>query len=334
VVRAAGLVLAMYLALRLLWFANALFLVTFLGILFAIAVSAGVDQLERLRIPRGVGAALIVLAFFGLLVGFGAWLAPTLRSQGRDLRQKLPQAIDRVEEWVNKRQSGFFGILLGGSDAVAPPAGSTGGDTSAAQPAPGARAAAPGSGQTTQTTQAAPRTAGGQASPQTQPAPQLHQTIQEKLSGASRYLFPFLTHTVEALGGILIVVFLSIYLAADPQLYRRGVLALIPDRRRTQAALVMDRVATVLRKWLVTQLIAMLVIGSVTTVVLLILKVEAAFALGVLAGLFEFIPTVGPLLSAIQPWRWDFSTPRRRRESSSQRTGGSSFSRTTSSSRS
>ena len=52
VVRAAGLVLAMYLALRLLWFANALFLVTFLGILFAIAVSAGVDRLQRLRIPR------------------------------------------------------------------------------------------------------------------------------------------------------------------------------------------------------------------------------------------------------------------------------------------
>ena len=61
----------------------------------------------------------------------------------------------------------------------------------------------------------------------------------------------------------------------------------------------MDRVASVLRKWLVTQLIAMVVIGSVTTIVLLILHVKAAFALGVLAGLFEFIPTVGPLLSAI-----------------------------------
>jgi len=49
----------------------------------------------------------------------------------------------------------------------------------------------------------------------------------------------------------------------------------------------------------VTQLIAMLVIGAVTTTVLLILGVKAAFALGVLAGLFEFIPTVGPLLSAV-----------------------------------
>jgi predicted PurR-regulated permease PerM len=291
VVRTAGLVLAMYLALRLLWFANALFLVTFLGVLFAIAVSAGADRLERLRIPRGVGAAVIVLSFFGLLIGFGAWLAPTLRSQGAELRQKLPEAIDRAEQWVNKRQSGMFGILLGGSEAVGRPPGAAG--DSAAQGAPGARPTPDSAAQAG----AAPTS--GDSAPQAEGAPELHQRIQEKLSGATRYLFPFLTHTVEALGGILIVVFLSIYLAADPQLYRRGALALIPHRRRKQAALVMDRVASVLRKWLVTQLIAMLVIGAVTTTVLLILLVKAAFALGVLAGLFEFIPTVGPLLSAI-----------------------------------
>ena len=121
VVRAAGLVLAMYLALRLFWFANALFLVTFLGVLFGVAVSAGVDRLERFRIPRGAGAAIIVLAFFGLLIGFGAWLAPTLRSQGAELREKLPEAVDRVEDWFNKRQSGVFGIFLGGTEALKSP---------------------------------------------------------------------------------------------------------------------------------------------------------------------------------------------------------------------
>jgi predicted PurR-regulated permease PerM len=76
-------------------------------------------------------------------------------------------------------------------------------------------------------------------------------------------------------------------------------LALLPARRRTQGSEVMDRVAMVLRKWLVTQLIAMAVIGTVTTIALLVLRVKAAFALGLLAGLFEFIPTVGPLLSAV-----------------------------------
>ena len=299
VVRAAALVFAMYLGLRLLWFANALFLVVFLGILFSIAVSAGVDRLERLRIRRGIGAALIVLSFFALLGAFGAWLAPTLRSQGAELRERLPQAIDRVEQWVNKRQSGMFGVLLGGTDAAARPAGAAGaGDSTAARSTTPNETAGRGvpisDGRSTRQGAAADT-----AAPQAGGAPQLGQRIQGALGGASRYLFPFLTNTFAALGGILIIVFLSIYLAADPQLYRRGVLALIPDRRRAQGALVMDRVGEVLRKWLVTQLIAMVVIGAVSTTVLLILGVKAAFALGVLAGLFEFIPTVGPLLSAI-----------------------------------
>jgi len=290
VVRAAGLVLAMYLALRLLWFANALFLVTFLGVLFAIAVSAGVDRLERLRIPRGAGAALIVLSFFAVLFAFGAWLAPTLREQGAELRQKLPEAVDRAEQWMNRRQSGFLGILLGGSGATQRPSTGTPAQPTGATTAPAATAPVP-------VGQNAPAPAPSDT--QSAGAPRIHDRIQEKLSGATRYLFPFLTHTAEALGGFLIIIFLSIYLASDTALYRRGVLALLPDRRRAQGAYVMDRVTLVLRKWLVTQLIAMLAIGVVTTVVLLLLRVKAAFALGLLAGLFEFIPTVGPLLSAV-----------------------------------
>jgi predicted PurR-regulated permease PerM len=43
----------------------------------------------------------------------------------------------------------------------------------------------------------------------------------------------------------------------------------------------------------------MAVIGTVSTIALLLLGVKAAFALGLLAGLFEFIPTVGPILSAV-----------------------------------
>jgi predicted PurR-regulated permease PerM len=68
---------------------------------------------------------------------------------------------------------------------------------------------------------------------------------------------------------------------------------------RERAGQVLSAIATVLRRWLVTQMIAMAVIGTVTTIALLILDVKAAFALGLIAGLLEFIPTVGPILSAI-----------------------------------
>ena len=291
IVRTAALVLAMYLFLRLVWFANALFLTVFLGILFAIAISAGVDRLQRWRIPRGIGAALIVISFFAVLFGFGAWMAPTLREQGAELRLKLPEAVDRVEEWVNRRQSGMFGVLLGGTEAVRPPA--TG--AARATPTPAGTVApaqtAPGAAPTTAAQKPAPDSSGG--------APSLKGRIASQFGGASKYLFPFLSHTAAAIGGFLLIVFLSIYFAADPELYRRGALALLPARRRPQGAEVMDRVAMVLRKWLVTQLIAMAVIGTVTTIALLVLRVKAAFALGLLAGLFEFIPTVGPLLSAV-----------------------------------
>jgi predicted PurR-regulated permease PerM len=285
VVRTAALVLAMYLALRLIWFANALFLTLFLGILFGIAVSAGVDRLQRFRVPRGMGAAIIVIAFFGLLAGFGAWVAPTLREQGTELRQKLPEAIGRVGAWFNKRESGMLGVLFGGSGPGATPAA----------PLPGAVAGAP--------TAATPSTAPA-AGPAARPASDsggasIQSRLQQGLGGATRYLFPFAKSTLAAVGGFLLIVFLSIYFAADPELYRRGALALLPARRRRLGAQVMDRIAVVLRKWLITQLVAMAVIGTVSTVALLILNVKAAFALGLLAGLFEFIPTVGPIFSAV-----------------------------------
>ena len=279
VVRAVALVAAMYLVLQLLWFAHALFLVAFLGVLFAIAVSAGVDQLQRLRVPRGLGAGLIVVVFFGLLIGFGSSMAPTLRAQGAELRQKLPEAVDRVEQWLARRNSGVLGVLL------------QNGSTSPAATAPAAARAKPAG--------AAPTTSPAGARDSTPAVRALRARLGEQMTGASRYLFPFITSTVQVIGGLLLIVFLSIYFAADPDLYRRGALALLPARRRERGAQVLDRIATVLRKWLVTQLIAMAVIGTVTTIALLILDVKAAFALGLLAGLFEFIPTVGPLLSAI-----------------------------------
>jgi predicted PurR-regulated permease PerM len=300
VVRAAALVLAMYLAIKLLWFAYPLFLTLFLGILFGIAVSAGVDRLQRFRIPRGIGAALIVISFFALLSAFGAWMAPTLRTQGRELRQKLPLAVDRVQEWVSKRQSGIFGVLLGGNES---PAGHGAADSTHPPTASAPASGAPAAGGSGAGVPAASGTAASPAAPHDSAHASggggLKGSLASHMPSITRYLFPFLSTTVQAFGGMLLIVFLSIYFAADPELYRRGMLALLPARRREMGGQVMDRVAVVLRKWLVTQLIAMAVIGTVSTIALLILNVKAAFALGILAGLFEFIPTVGPILSAV-----------------------------------
>src|SRR5580765_5565261 len=111
IIRTAALVLAMYIVAQLVWVASPLFLIAFLGTLFGLAVGAGVDRLERFSIRRGVGAAMIVITFFGLLVAFGFWMAPTLRDQSAELRRKLPESIDRLEQWLNKRP-GLLGFVL------------------------------------------------------------------------------------------------------------------------------------------------------------------------------------------------------------------------------
>ena len=113
------------------------------------------------------------------------------------------------------------------------------------------------------------------------------------------FVFGVLQSTVVVAGAMILIVFLAIYIAADPDVYRRGTLLLIPLERREQIADLMRAIGGTLRTWFATQLIAMLVIGVVTTVALAIIGVPAALPLGVLAGLFEFVPNVGPLLAGL-----------------------------------
>jgi predicted PurR-regulated permease PerM len=213
-----------------------------------------------------VGAASIVLLFYALLFGVGAMMAPTIRTQMSELRTRLPQAVDRIEDWIREREDGMLGMFLPSAGPPPPAEGDT-----LDRPAEQA----------------------------TEEAVSLRQRVGFGLDQATGYLFPFLSSTIAVIGGIVLITFLAIYIGADPDTYHAGLMHLFPHRARRRAGEVLTAMATVLRRWLVTQLIAMVVIGVITTIVLLLLDVEAAFALGLIAGLLEFIPTLGPILSAV-----------------------------------
>ncbi|HWN42771.1 MAG TPA: AI-2E family transporter [Thermoanaerobaculia bacterium] len=285
ILRAAALVIGLYLVLRLLWVAYPLLLVAFLGILFGLPVARGADFLERYRIPRGIGAALVVLGFLGVLAGLGTWMAPTLREQTGQLRTALPQAIQQVEEWLNRRGGGLLGQLIPGQPAAA------------GAPAPPAAA-----GQAPPVQEAATGEPGTRTEPGNEPESMLSglpETLSGQLNAVASYLFSFLSSTVAVLTGVLLIIFLSIYIGSNPDLYRRGMLHLVPPGARPRAEQVLTAIGMTLRNWLVAQLVAMLVIGVVTTIGLKLLGVQAALPLGIIAGLLEFIPMVGPILSAI-----------------------------------
>jgi predicted PurR-regulated permease PerM len=289
--RIATMVLGFFVALLLLWQIRTLVLTVFLGVLFALAVSAGVDRLERWRVPRGIAAPLIVFTFVGLVAAFGGWIGPTVRQQTMELRTKLPEAVGKLEQWVESRGGGIIATITGlADDTTSAPVGAGTGADSAARA--GADTVA----------DVLPDSASGAVIKQapTKPAPTtLRDRLLAQIGGAGRQFLHVLGSTLAVLAGILLVIFLSIYLAIDPSVYRRGLLHLVPRRLRGQTEEILSAIVVTLRKWLVTQLIAMIVIGVVTTVVLMALKVRAAVPLGILAGLLEFVPNLGPVLSSL-----------------------------------
>jgi predicted PurR-regulated permease PerM len=112
------------------------------------------------------------------------------------------------------------------------------------------------------------------------------------LSGVLRLSTSFL----EAL---IIMVISGIYLAAQPALYRKGLIWLFPPAHHARAAEIIDEVGEALRLWLLGQLIQMFLIGALVTFAVWIIGVPSSFALGLIAGIGEFIPYLGPILAAI-----------------------------------
>jgi predicted PurR-regulated permease PerM len=97
----------------------------------------------------------------------------------------------------------------------------------------------------------------------------------------------------------LVVIFGGIFLAAQPNFYRIGAIKLVPQPNRALVAEAMDDSERALRLWLRGQLFAMVVVGTLTGIGLWLIGVPSALALGLLAGMLEFIPYAGPIAAAI-----------------------------------
>nr|WP_294168704.1 AI-2E family transporter [uncultured Sphingomonas sp.] len=102
-----------------------------------------------------------------------------------------------------------------------------------------------------------------------------------------------------ALSGLAIVLVGGLYLAAQPTLYAGGLLRLVPTRSRTPVAETLDAITVSLRNWLKGQALGMLFVGVATGLGLWLVGVPAAWAIGLVAGLAEFVPYLGIFVAGI-----------------------------------
>ena len=108
----------------------------------------------------------------------------------------------------------------------------------------------------------------------------------------------FFTGTIGAFADLLIILVIGIFLAVSPRLYVQGVVILVAPDHRARVEEVMHQVYFTLKSWLLGKFLTMVFVGLVVGIGLAILGVPAAFTLGFIAFLLDFIPNIGPLIAA------------------------------------
>jgi predicted PurR-regulated permease PerM len=101
------------------------------------------------------------------------------------------------------------------------------------------------------------------------------------------------------LANAVIVIVIGVYLAADPDLYLRGIVHPVPASRREVTRELLEAIGHTLRWWTVGELVTMTTVGVLTHVGLRLLGLPLALILGLVVFLLTFIPFIGAILAAI-----------------------------------
>lgn len=99
--------------------------------------------------------------------------------------------------------------------------------------------------------------------------------------------------------GAFVVFFIGLYAAYEPNLYRAGMIKLVPKDHRGRVREVLNKLNSALRLWIVGRLLSMTIVGVATALVMWLLGIPLPASLGILAALLTFIPNIGPLLATV-----------------------------------
>ena len=122
-------------------------------------------------------------------------------------------------------------------------------------------------------------------------------------TGQASRLFALAPKVAGAIGSgtaeLFLVVVAGVYLASEPASSRNGVASLFPLSARPRMVQVMDACGQALKGWFKAQLVSMILVGSLVGIGLWALGIPSPLALGLVAGLAQFVPILGPILSAV-----------------------------------
>lgn len=244
------------LAVIVLWAAyqvRHVLLLVYISLLFAIGFGPIVRAVERLnvlrvgarRLPRWVAILALYLVVLCAIAAVVSAILPPLISQTRDFATRLPDMIDRGQQFLMDR--GILDHKLTWQEAL----------------------------------QHAPKSVGVGA------------------TNAATTVFGAIAGVAGGVVGLVTILILTFYMLVESQSLLTGFVRLFPRHERARITAVSREITIKVSAWLGGQLLLGLVIGTTATIGLWLLGVPFFFVLGLVAGVGELIPMVGPILSAI-----------------------------------
>jgi predicted PurR-regulated permease PerM len=254
-------VLAVLATVFMLHWASAVFIPLMLGITFSYALSPIVDRLERMRLPRAIGGALVMMSILG---GMG-WPAYALSDDATVLIDSLPDAAQKVRQAMRskrgKSQTAFEQVQ---------------------------KAA-------TQLEQAAQE---GGAPPPTTTRGVMRVQIEKPQFSIRNYLWMGTVGLAASIGQVTVVLFITFFLLASGTTFRRKMVKLagptLSQKKITVQAL--DEITQQIQRYLLVQVFTSVLVGVATWVAFLWIGVQHAAVWGAAACVLNFIPYIGSMI--------------------------------------
>ena len=251
----ALIVLTTIAALAILRWASAFFIPLMLGFVFYYALSPLVEVLARARIPRALGAAVLIV---GILGGSGAAVY-SLADDANDLINSLPSAAEKLHKVVRER----FGQGTGPLEPVQKAA--------------------------TELSKAAEEANARTAPPAGAPSRDVQRVVIEQPKFDIReHLWSGTVGLVSLVGQVTVVTFLTYFLLLSGDSFRRKLVKItrgLSQKKLTVQAL--DEINVQIQRYLLVQLLASVGVGITTSVAFAFLGLEHAAVWGVVTGIIR-----------------------------------------------
>src|SRR5581483_9429033 len=125
------------------------------------------------------------------------------------------------------------------------------------------------------------------------------QSLQQMAQSAGAASLNVFRGLAGGLMALLTIVLVTAYSMIDGGRAFQWGMSLVPADRRAQLSSALLRGGKLMQRWLIGQLVLMLILGSLTAIVLGLMKVRFFYAIAVFGGVTNFVPILGPIATVI-----------------------------------